>query len=106
MKGGLIFFLGNRDKRTVSDTVIVAMTVVLVSANSIFLFTAIVIFGREYLNDRKKAQLKRTTRVASLKKQKSAIVNTETKNPTKVLPLAALTEAGINVREWKTKEYM
>ena len=104
MKGGLIFFLGNRD--TVSDTIIVAMTGVLLSANFIFLFTAIVIFGREYLNDRKKGQLKRATRVASLKKQKSAVVNTETKNPTKVLPLAALTEAGINVREWKTKEYM
>ena len=106
MKGGLIFFLGNRDKRTVSDTVIVAMTGVLLSANFIFLFTAIVIFGREYLNDRKKAQLKRTTRVASLKKQKSAVVNTETKNPTKVLPLAALTETGINVREWKTEDHM
>ena len=103
MKGGLIFFLGNRDKRTVSDTVIVAMTVVLVSANSIFLFTAIVIFGREYLNDRKKAQRKRTTGVVSLKKQKSA-VNKETKNPTKVLPISELTEDGAELREWKVTE--
>ena len=85
-KGGLIFFLGNKDEGTVSDTVTETMTVVLVAANSIFLFTSIVIFGREYMNDRKKAAHKRATGYVSIKKQRSSVEQKETKSQTKVLP--------------------
>ena len=86
MKGGLIFFLGNKKKGTVSKGVIETMTVVLVGANSIFLFVSIVIFAREYRNDRKHAEHKRATGFVSIKKEKSQIQG-KTKNSTQVLPL-------------------
>ena len=67
------------------------MTVVLVGANSIFLFVSIVIFAREYRNDRKHAEHKRATGVVGIKKAKSQIsqgqIQGKTKNSTQVLPL-------------------
>ena len=84
--GGLIFFLGNKDTNTVSDTVMIIMTIVLVGANTIFLVAAIIIFAREYMNDRKKAEHKRVTGFVSIKKQKSVVEQKEKKNQTKVLP--------------------
>ena len=80
------------------------MTVVLVSANSIFLFVSSCLFGREYMNDRRKAKHKRLTGVVSIKKQRSIVVQKETKNPTKVLPISELTEDGAELREWKVTE--
>ena len=65
---------------------IVTMTILLVGSNSIFLFTSIVIFGREYKNDRKKAAHKRETGFVSIKKQKSVVEQKERKSQTKVLP--------------------
>ena len=63
------------------------MTVVLVGANSIFLFMSIVIFAREYRNDRKHAEHKRATGVVGIKKAKSQISQGKTNNSTQVLPL-------------------
>ena len=103
-KGGLIFFLGNKDEGTVSDTVTETMTVVLVAANSIFLFTSIVIFGREYMNDRKKAAHKRATGFVSIKKQKSVLEQKETKSQTKVLPTTtALSMASVESKEGRAE---
>ena len=62
------------------------MTILLVGSNSIFLLISIVIFGREYRNDRKKAAHKRETGFISIKKQKSVVEQKETKSQTKVLP--------------------
>ena len=62
------------------------MTILLVGSNSIFLLMSIVIFGREYMNDRKKAAHKRATGFVSIKKQKSVVEQKETKSQTKVLP--------------------
>ena len=62
------------------------MTILLVGSNSIFLLISIVIFGREYKNDRKKAAHKRETGFISIKKQKSVVEQKETKSQTKVLP--------------------
>ena len=101
IKGGLIFFLGNKDNRTVNETVIITMTVLLVVANSIFLFTSIIIFGQEYMHDRKKAAHKRATGYVSIKKQKSVVEQKETKSQTKVLPTTttALSMTGVESNE-------
>ena len=64
----------------------IIMTILLVGSNSIFLLMSIVIFGREYMNDRKKAAHKRETGFISIKKQKSVVEQKEKKNQTKVLP--------------------
>ena len=64
----------------------IIMTIVLVGANTIFLVAAIIIFAREYMNDRKKAEHKRVTGFVSIKKQKSVVEQKVKKNQTKVLP--------------------
>ena len=64
----------------------IIMTIVLVGANTIFLVAAIIIFAREYMSDRKKAEHKRVTGFVSIKKQKSVVEQKVKKNQTKVLP--------------------
>ena len=83
------------------EPIVQTMTILLVGSNSIFLLISIVIFGREYRNDRKKAAHKRETGFISIKKQKSVVEQKETKSQTKVLPTTttALSMTGVESNE-------
>jgi hypothetical protein len=59
--GGLLFFLGHEKENTISDAVKVLTTVCLVGGNCVFLIWSMVLFVKEYLNDRKKKERRRTT---------------------------------------------
>jgi len=57
---GLLFFLGDEKAGSVDDGIIF-LTVFLVAANVFFLLGSMVLFGKEYLKDRKKQILRRST---------------------------------------------
>ena len=60
--GGLLFFLGHEKENTVSKEIKVITTVCLVSSNCLFLTGSLVLFVKEYLNDRKKKERRRATK--------------------------------------------
>ena len=64
--GGLLFFLGDEKKNSVSPDVKILMTVTLVVANGAYLIIAFYFFGKEYMNDRKKAKQRKSTLLTSL----------------------------------------
>ena len=85
--GGLLFFLGHEKIGSISEGVIITMTIMIVVANSIFLIVATYIFSREYLNDQKKAKIRKESGVIGIKKAKSQIIVNGSKNSTQVLPI-------------------
>ena len=85
--GGLLFFLGHEKIGSISEGVIITMTIMIVVANSIFLIVASFIFVREYLSDQKKAKKRKDSGVVGIKKAKSQIQDNGSTNSTQVLPI-------------------
>ena len=61
--GGLLFFLGNEKKGSVSEGVQVLTSVLLVASNSLFLCVSTFLFVRTYLFDRKQAKHRKHTKM-------------------------------------------
>jgi hypothetical protein len=59
--GGLLFFLGHEQLKSVNEAVLGLTNVVLLLANVLFLFLAGFIFFREYVKDKKAARRRRST---------------------------------------------
>ena len=72
--GGLLFFLGQEKPGSISPAIKILTTLLLVATNVIFLLISSFIFVREYLKDRKRAQVKKESKLNSNEQTDTQIV--------------------------------
>ena len=72
--GGLLFFLGQEKPDSVTPAIKILTTLILVATNVIFLLISSFIFVREYLKDRKRAQVKKESKLNSNEQTDTQIV--------------------------------